>query len=146
MVLVTGYDGRQRAGCLVGFWTQCSLEPPRLVVCISKVNQTHQVICGASRLAVHFLARTDRELAVLFGQASGDQVDKFARCRWAPGPGGAPVLQDCARWVVASVLGRMDLGDHTGVLGHPEEGSAGPWSGQLGFQATSGIFPGHPVG
>ncbi len=31
------------SGCLAGFVTQCSIDPPNLLVCISKVNHTLRV-------------------------------------------------------------------------------------------------------
>src|SRR5581483_8280772 len=54
MVIVTAAapDGR-RSGCLVGFFTQCSIHPPRLLPCISKANHTFEVARAAPVLAVH---------------------------------------------------------------------------------------------
>ncbi len=46
MFLVTVSAGRDRSGCLVGFVTQCSISPPRLMVCLSKKNHTFQVAAG----------------------------------------------------------------------------------------------------
>src|SRR5207248_6722269 len=33
--------------------------------------------------------------AALFGARTGDEVDKFTRCRWTSGPAGVPLLDDC---------------------------------------------------
>jgi len=38
--VVTAADGDDRAGCLVGFASQCSIEPPLFVVWLSKLNRT----------------------------------------------------------------------------------------------------------
>jgi flavin reductase (DIM6/NTAB) family NADH-FMN oxidoreductase RutF len=68
-----------RAGCLVGFATQCSISPGRFLVAISRSNATHAVALAAEVLAVHGPARDQHGLAVLFGAETGDEIDKFAR-------------------------------------------------------------------
>lgn len=145
MILVTADDGSSRAGCLVGFWTQCSIEPVRLLVCVSKLNRTHEVVTRAAHLGIHFLAADEGALAELFGGTTGDEVDKFSLCRWRPGPGGVPVVEGCRRWVGARVLDRSDVGDHTAVLVEPGAGRCPPWPGQLGFSRARRVDPGHPA-
>src|SRR4051812_38755411 len=95
MFIVTVAHGGERAGCLVGFATQGSIDPPRFLACLSKANRTYRVARGADALAVHFVPAGADGLAELFGGQTGDEVDKFSRCRWHPGPGGVPLLDDC---------------------------------------------------
>src|SRR5580692_6874769 len=83
MVIVTAAADGERSGCLVGFHTQCSIDPLHYLVCISEVNHTAKVAARAPALGVHFLAEDDRELAGLFGEQTGDGVDKFAECEWS---------------------------------------------------------------
>src|SRR6476620_3040151 len=94
-LVVTAADGHERSGCLVGFSSQCSIEPPRLVVWLSTVNHTYGVASRADRLAAHLLPSTAMAVAALFAEESGDWTDKFARCSWVDGPGGVPLLDDC---------------------------------------------------
>ncbi len=143
MLIVTAAGDGERAGCLVGFAAQCGISPLRFMVWISKRNHTFGVARHAEVLIVHFPAATDRKLAELFGGETGDEVDKFSRCRWHQGPGGAPVLSDCARWFAGKVVEHTDTGDHVGFLLEPFEGQAAAWSGQLGFHQVMDIEPGH---
>ncbi len=144
MLVVTAAAGGLRAGCLVGFATQCSIDPPRFAVWISRKNHTLSVAEGTGVLAVHFLSAEDGELAELFGGETGDEVDKFTRCRWRDGPGGAPVLEDCARWFAGEVVERIPTpGDHVGFLLAPVAVHSGPWPGQLRYQSVRAISPGH---
>jgi flavin reductase (DIM6/NTAB) family NADH-FMN oxidoreductase RutF len=143
MIVVTAAAGDDRAGCLVGFGTQCSIDPPRFAVWISRKNHTFGVAEQAGVLAVHFLSTEDRGLAELFGGETDDEVDKFARCRWHEGPGGVPVLDDCARWFAGEVVERIPTDDHLGFLLAPIEVHAERWPGQLGFQSALTISPGH---
>jgi flavin reductase (DIM6/NTAB) family NADH-FMN oxidoreductase RutF len=39
IVTAVGKDG-ERAGCLIGFGTQCSVKPPRFLACVSTENRT----------------------------------------------------------------------------------------------------------
>jgi flavin reductase (DIM6/NTAB) family NADH-FMN oxidoreductase RutF len=139
-----GDDG-ELAGCLVGFMTQSSLRPLRYLVCLSRQNHTYEVAQRAPTLALHFPTPGELELAVLFGEQTGDDVDKFARCDWRPGPGGAPLLSGCGTWLAGPVLDRVDLGDHVGHLLDPVAAAAEPGFRQLGFQAVRTMPPGHPA-
>jgi flavin reductase (DIM6/NTAB) family NADH-FMN oxidoreductase RutF len=145
MFIVTVRAGEQRAGCLVGFSCQSSIDPPRFLICLSRQNHTYRVATNAAEMAVHFVPRQAEALARLFGGCTGDDVDKFARCAWREGPGGLPILQDCQNWFVGRVLERLGLGDHVGFLLEPiaahEEGG-GPY---LSFHQAMQIEPGHPA-
>ncbi len=92
MVIVTAAANGERSGCLVGFHTQCSIEPMRWAVWISKANHTHHVARDAAVLAVHFPSVDDEDMAELFGGETEDEIDKFDRCDWTEGSGGIPLL------------------------------------------------------
>ena len=61
MFVVTAVDPGTgaRAGCLVGFATQTSIEPFRFLVCLSRRNRTYRVARAATVLAVHVLDRPE---------------------------------------------------------------------------------------
>lgn len=147
--VVTAAAGDERAGCLVGFATQCSIDPPRFLACLSEANHTFRVAQRSDVLVVHLLAAADRAGAELFAGETGDEVDKFSQCRWEPGPGGAPVLVDAVAWFAGRVLDRVPLGDHVGYVLEPLPGAGRPPSADapdvLTFQATRDVEPGHPA-
>lgn len=147
MFIVTVRAGAQRAGCLVGFGCQSSIDPPRFLVCLSRQNHTYRVATDSDVMAVHFIPRRAEALARLFGGCSGDDVDKFARCGWQPGPGGVPILQECGNWFVGRVLERLDLGDHVGFLLEPVAAHRDADESYFTFQQAMGIGiqPGHPA-
>ena len=145
MAVVTTAYGGERAGCLVGFTAQCSIDPPLFVVWLSNKNHTTRLALQAPSLLVHFLSRDQRQLARLFGAVSGDEVDKLALCRWQPGPEGLPRLSECSRWIAGHILERFQTGDHVGHVLDPFDGAAGDWPGQLGFQSVKDLEAGQPV-
>ncbi|MFD4569440.1 flavin reductase family protein [Streptomyces sp. NPDC058467] len=148
MCVVTAAAGGERAGCLVGFASQCSLRPVRFVVWLSKVNRTFEVARCAGFLAVHLLTPQQYEVAALFGGESGDHVDKFAHIRWTQGHGGSVVLEDSPAWFVGRIEQRIDAGDHVGFVldpvqcGEQEKAGGGPL---LRLADVLTIEPGHPV-
>ncbi|CAM5302922.1 oxidoreductase [Streptomyces avidinii] len=152
MYVVTATAGGERAGCLVGFASQCSIHPPRYVVWLSVANHTYRVARGASHLTVHALSRGQRELAELFGGRTGDEVDKFARADWRAGGVGGPVLTGVESWFTGRIEGRIEDGDHVGFLLSPTE-ECGTGEGQEGseppatlrFRDVRDLEPGHPA-
>jgi flavin reductase (DIM6/NTAB) family NADH-FMN oxidoreductase RutF len=143
MYIVTTAAGNQTSGCLVGFATQCSMNPPRFLVCISKKNRTLAIARQADVLAVHVIDEKDRNLAEIFGGETGDEVDKLARVSWHYAHG-VPILDACERWFAGTVLGRIALGDHVGFLLEPIDAAQGAQSEQLTVQEARDIQPGHP--
>jgi flavin reductase (DIM6/NTAB) family NADH-FMN oxidoreductase RutF len=116
MFVVTTTAGGVRAGCLVGFATQVSINPSRFLIGLSNKNHTYRVARDASRLAVHLLESSSRDLAELFGATTGDEKDKFASCTWQPGPDDVPVLDEAVAWFSGQVLSQHPTGDHVGFL------------------------------
>jgi flavin reductase (DIM6/NTAB) family NADH-FMN oxidoreductase RutF len=143
MLIVTTTAGGERAGCLVGFATQCSIDPPLFIVCVSKRNRTFDVARRARAIAVHVPARDDIELAELFGGETGDEIDKFERCKWSEGPRGLPILDGVASWFTASVVTEHDAGDHQAFLVEPEEVRRDGDLEPLRLHAAMRIDPGH---
>ncbi|MGV4980682.1 flavin reductase family protein [Streptomyces sp. NPDC001709] len=145
MCVVTAVADGERAGCLVGFASQCSVRPPRLAVWLSKANHTYRVARAAHHLTVHLLTRDQRALAELFGGETGDETDKFAGLEWTEEDGGAVVLRDAAAWFVGAILHRTDGGDHVGFVLHPVRWGEGRAGALLRLSDAGGIKAGHPL-
>ncbi|WP_156690370.1 flavin reductase family protein [Mycobacterium sp. Marseille-P9652] len=122
MFVVTTLADGVAAGCLVGFASQTSINPPRFLVGLSKRNHTFRVAATATHLAVHVFDRRHLGVVELFGGQTSDKVDKFARCSWHDGPHGVPILDDAAAWFVGAIVQRFTLGDHVGHLLEPIDG------------------------
>lgn len=147
LLIVTTVAGKERSGCVVGYWTKCSVTPPRFLVCLSKKNHTFGVARDAQTLALHLIPKDQTEIARLFGSETGDEVDKFSRCGWVPGPGGVPLLDDCPSQAVCNILDRKDVGDHVALLVEPVRVNDGPEDDIFthNMAAEHGIEPGHPA-
>ena len=120
LIVVTTADERERAGCLVEFHVQSSIEPQRYCVWLSKANYTYRVALQSTHLVIHFLTADDLPLAELFGTQTGDTVDKFAGLPVDSGPGGAPVLRQCPNWLAVRRIALLDEGgDHVCLTTEP---------------------------
>jgi flavin reductase (DIM6/NTAB) family NADH-FMN oxidoreductase RutF len=136
--------GSLAAGCLVGFASQTSVDPPRFLVGLSRRNATFREGRRATHLAVHLIARENTALAELFGSRTGDDIDKFAECSWHDGPAGMPILDDAIAWFVGAIDARLDVGDHVGYLLDPIAGAAPDHMPQwMSFADVRDLTPGH---
>jgi flavin reductase (DIM6/NTAB) family NADH-FMN oxidoreductase RutF len=145
MFVVTAAAGEEREGCLVGFATQCSIDPARFLLCMSDKNRTTRLLEGgrADAMVVHLVPEQAGHIVELFGGETGDDTDKFTRCEWAPGPEEIPLLADCPSWFAGRIVERLRLGDHIGHVIEPfagEDASAGGW---FPFSRAKEIEPGH---
>ena len=143
MFIATVATNHERAGCLIGFATQCSIHPPRFLAGISDKNRTYRVARSATAMAIHLVPEDADELAELFGGETGDDVDKFERCDWHPGPEDVPLLDDCPNRFVGRIAERVPFGDHIGLVLEPFFAEEDAEAGQLGFHRAKRIDPGH---
>ncbi|NMN98769.1 flavin reductase [Antrihabitans stalactiti] len=141
--IVTVHAAGERAGCLVGFASQVSMDPPRFLVGLSNKNFTYRVARNAQHLAVHLVSSDDVALAELFGGSTGDEVDKFARCAWTTGPHELPVLTDALAWFSGRIVHTVDFGDHVGFLLEPEGGDVGAKEDIVTTSDVADLEPGH---
>ncbi len=143
IVVTTASPDGELSGCLAGFITQCSIEPPRFLVCISKTNHTFDVVTRSEVLALHLLGDDQNDVASLFGEATGDEVDKFANISWHASTLGVPVLDECAAWLAMGIVRPINAGDHMALMTYPLIGGPGSRSGLLTLRSAISLEAGH---
>jgi flavin reductase (DIM6/NTAB) family NADH-FMN oxidoreductase RutF len=143
MFIVTARADGEPLGCLVGFATQTSIDPPRFAVCLSHENRTFRRGRDAEFLGVHCVPVHAAPLAELFGGQTADAVAKFERCAWHDGPAGVPLLDECPNRFVGRVVWRAEAGDHDLFLLEPVAAEAEPGEEEFSFHRARRIHPGH---
>jgi flavin reductase (DIM6/NTAB) family NADH-FMN oxidoreductase RutF len=133
------------SGCLAGFVSQCSIDPPNFLVCISKANHTFPVAERSTAMGLHLLGDHQVDVAQLFGEETGDVVDKFAAVDWRLGWTGAPLLAESSVSLEGRILGHFSVGDHEAFLLRGERAVAGSSPGLLTYRAAPPLEPGHPT-
>lgn len=135
----------EMSGCLAGFVTQCSIDPPNFLACVSRLNHTWGVAARSTAMGLHLLGADQVGLARLFGEETGDLVDKFASVDWRLGSTGAPLLVDVAVSMEGQILGHFPVGDHEAFLTRGVRSIAGAHPGLLTFRGAPALTPGHPA-
>jgi flavin reductase (DIM6/NTAB) family NADH-FMN oxidoreductase RutF len=144
LYVVTAAAGEERDGCVVGFTTQCSIDPPLFLICLSNKNRTYRIAERADHLAVHVIPEERRDLAELFGGETADKQDKLTQVDWRPGPGGAPLVAGVDDWFAGRIVEQIDWsGDHVGFVLEPVAAQTGDDGSELSFQDAKDIEPGH---
>ena len=145
LFVVSAAAGDDADACLVGFTSQCSIHPRRMLVFLSKKNHTYEVAQRASVLVVHRIRADQHEVAEHFGGTSEKHdPSKLAEWTWRPGPEGAPLIQDCD-WFAGRIERTFDAGDHVAFVLSPFDGEHRGQS-QLGYQEARDIEAGQPAG
>jgi flavin reductase (DIM6/NTAB) family NADH-FMN oxidoreductase RutF len=144
LVVVTTAVGGERAGCLVGFHAQSSMDPERYCVWLSKANHTYRVALRATHLGIHFLGVHDLPLAERFGTLTGDDTNKFAGLSTTTVEGGVPLLHDCPDWLLVRRVTLLDEGgDHVCVVTEPVAAHSNGAFEPLRLSNASHLRPGH---
>ena len=144
LVVVTTAAGTERAGCLVGFHSQSSIEPRRYCLWLSKANHTYRVALRSTHLGVHFLATDDLPLAERFGTLTGDDTDKFADLALHAGDGGAPLLDGWPNWLLLRRTALLDEGgDHVCLAAEIVAAGSGGAFDPLRLSHAAHLVPGH---
>lgn len=144
LLTVRAHD-EEMSGCLAGFVTQCSIDPPNFIACISRLNHTLGVAVRASAMGLHLLGEDQVAMAKLFGEETGDEVDKFADVDWRIGTTGAPLLTEVAVALEGTILGHFSVGDHEAFLVRGVCAVKGPGAGLLTHRTSPQLRPGHPA-
>lgn len=143
MMIVTAAAGERRGGCLIGFATQVSIDPPRFSVALSNKNFTYRLARDADALGIHFVSEDSDDLVELFGSETGDEIDKLARVDWTPSPEDVPLLDRCRNRFVGKILERRDVGDHGWFLLEPISVEHGEPVRPFPFHRAKRLEPGH---
>lgn len=102
----------------VGFTCQAfsslSLDPPRIVLCVSRTSTSWPSIRSRGSFCVNVLAQQQHALSERFARSGGD---KFRNVAWASSPDGAPRLAEATAWIDCQLHAEYDGGDHLVVIG-----------------------------
>lgn len=117
LYVVTTQHGAERGAFLCNWLTQCSFEPPMVVVAVEEKANSLQVMRTAGRFVVNVLETGQRELAGWFGRHSAKVGDKLANHRTETTPSGQPRLPEALAWFECVLTTEVPAGDHVLVVG-----------------------------
>jgi flavin reductase (DIM6/NTAB) family NADH-FMN oxidoreductase RutF len=122
--LVTACAGARRGGLIATFVSQASIVPdlPRVVLGVSKLHHTHELIEASGAFALHLLGEEQLDLVWRFALSSGRDGDKFHGLTPTTGVTGSPLLESAVGWLDCRVETKLDTGDRTLYLAAVVEG------------------------
>jgi (E)-2-((N-methylformamido)methylene)succinate hydrolase len=118
MTGVTVVTTREASGALRGFtansFSSVSLDPPLLMVCISKFASSCQIFSASPHFAVNILSEAQKTESGIF---ASKLADKFAEVSYAESALGNPLLPGAAAWFDCARHHVVDAGDHIILIG-----------------------------
>ncbi len=95
-----------------------SLDPPLVLVCVSKSSRFHGAIINAENWCLSLLSGHQEPLARHFSNRGRDLLSQFDHVTHVPSPlSGTPLIDDALAWLECTTYGMHDGGDHTIVVG-----------------------------
>ncbi len=97
----------------VNWLTQCSFEPPMLVLAVENDSHSRQVIEASRAFALNIYESGQRELAGNLGRTFRKHPEKITEVAWKSGPlTGSPLLETALGWAECKIVSSMPVGDH----------------------------------
>jgi hydroxymethylglutaryl-CoA lyase len=117
VTVVTTLYGDTPIGITASSFTSLSLDPPLVLVSLSKRLFTHNVIAESGSFAVNVLSAHQLDLGMRFAGMKPEIADRFAGLETIRSVTGSPLLPDSLAWVDCTVWAMYDGGDHTIFVG-----------------------------
>ncbi|HET9018970.1 MAG TPA: flavin reductase [Acetobacteraceae bacterium] len=98
----------------------CSVtdDPPTLLVCVNRQNESHAALLANGVLCVNTLAAGQQDISSLFGGAVADHEVRFSSGTWYALETGAPVLQGAVVSFDCRIGQVTEIGTHSVIFGH----------------------------
>jgi flavin reductase (DIM6/NTAB) family NADH-FMN oxidoreductase RutF/DNA-binding GntR family transcriptional regulator len=119
-VITTRSDG-QDFGTTASAVSSLSMEPPMLLVCLSRTSETHEAIARAGCFGVNILGDGQAELAYAFAKKA---PDKFGDMELVRGGDGVPLIPGAVAHLVCRVRETATGGTHTVFMGEVHHAAA----------------------
>lgn len=116
--IVAACDDRGSAGFLALSVTHLTQNPPTLMLSIGKATSALETVRRAGYFSVNYLAKSDRELADVFGGRSARKGPaRFDVDRWHELKTGAPVLKDAVGAIECRLVEEIERYDSVIAIG-----------------------------
>ena len=110
---VTARHGGDISMMTANWLTQCSFEPPMVMLAVEADSHSRQVIEGSRAIAINLYESGQRDLAGSLGRTFGKHPEKINEAAWQPGPlTGSPLLDSALAWVECQIVSSLPAGDH----------------------------------
>jgi flavin reductase (DIM6/NTAB) family NADH-FMN oxidoreductase RutF len=109
-------DGRV-AAATVNWVTQCSFEPPLIVVGVKADSGVHGIIKEIRRFALNVLGKEQGGAAYAFFKATTREGNALNGQAIRPGANGQPLVEGCPGYLECDLVDTVEQGDHSLFIG-----------------------------
>jgi len=136
VVTTTGTEGPR--GFTANSFTSVSLDPPLVLICISRFARSYDLFAQAETYSINILSEAQKDVSSIFATSA---ADKFERVRWSQGENGAPSIEGVTALLECRRRDVFDAGDHVILLGEVTGFSHTPQN-PLGYYRGGYVFLG----
>jgi flavin reductase (DIM6/NTAB) family NADH-FMN oxidoreductase RutF len=105
----------------VTWLSQCSLNPPLVMVALKVGTSTYEAVKSDRVFSVNVLGRGQQEVAAHFFKPAYRVGNKLGNYAYRTALTGAPLLEDAIAWWECQVRAILEMGDHHVVVGEVVE-------------------------
>lgn len=110
VTVVTVLDGDTPKGLAVNAFSNISLDPAVVMVCVQHTSSTHDCLFRAEHLAINILSTEQLDVVTRF---AGKSDDKFKGVDWTSGPFGSPLIARSSARMEVEIRERLRASTHT---------------------------------
>lgn len=109
----TAKHGDELSLMTVNWLTQCSFDPPLLVLAVENDSHSRQVLEASRTFALNVYESGQRDVAGNLGRTFAKHPEKTTDIAWKSGPlTGSPLLETALGWVECKIVSSLPAGDH----------------------------------
>lgn len=128
VVVVTSRHGGTVHGITVSAFSSLSLDPPQILVCVSRWSKLNLMIQRSNAFAANILASDQAHLSAEFARPGREPLESFDDMNVdnTTGVTGSPVLGAVAAYLDCAVVMACECGDHSVYMGDVLAADADP--------------------
>jgi flavin reductase (DIM6/NTAB) family NADH-FMN oxidoreductase RutF len=114
VTVLTSTVGGTPQGISVNAFSSVSIDPPMVLVCVSRQSSFLDVVDRTGTFAVNVLSDAQADIAMRFGRPG---QNKFDGLDWTSAPAGSPWISGAIAKLEATTAETLDVGTHRILLG-----------------------------
>ncbi len=110
-------DGNDLNAGTVNWVTQCSFKPPLVAMGVKKDSHLYSQLKNAGTFALSFLESGQKDIAFAFFKPAKVEGNTISGQQFETAETGAPIISAAPAWVEGRIVGEVDTGDHSCMVG-----------------------------
>ncbi len=110
-------DGSDLNAGTVNWVTQCSFKPPLVAMGVKKDSHLYSQLKSAGTFALSFLESGQKDVAFAFFRPAKVEGNTISGQEFETAETGAPIISSAPAWVEGRIVGEVETGDHSCMVG-----------------------------